>query len=154
MALNETAHEAANVPDLITSGINVNDMMYHIPYEFEVINEDVNNYFQDPFDNQGINVKSLSFELKDNSDPRFIPSQKEAYQQDDSEYSDEEQNKNNPDTRTAKKKRKKKTNSELWDKNVNKRKRMMGEEYVGYTRSKDGTVKDDTKRNKRMLLPK
>lgn len=36
---------------------------------------------------------------------------------------------------------KKKDNSELWDKNVKKRKRMMGEEYIRYIRSKDVTIK-------------
>ncbi|XP_050510028.1 uncharacterized protein LOC126886911 [Diabrotica virgifera virgifera] len=166
-------------------------MMYHVPYEFEVINDEENNFIQDPFDTQGINVDLLSSEvryetlstvnlnissellsessvdktyestqqhenleeLEDDCDPEFIPPEKEAHQEDDSEYSDEEQNENNPDTRTAESRRKKKANSELWDKNVNKRKRMMGEEYVGYTRSKDGTVKHDTKRNKRMLGP-
>uniref|UniRef100_A0A6P7GR70 Uncharacterized protein LOC114345767 isoform X3 n=1 Tax=Diabrotica virgifera virgifera TaxID=50390 RepID=A0A6P7GR70_DIAVI len=198
MALNETAQynarneTAADEPNLITPEINVNDMMYHVPYEFEVINDEENNFIQDPFDTQGINVDLLSSEvryetlstvnlnissellsessvdktyestqqhenleeLEDDCDPEFIPPEKEAHQEDDSEYSDEEQNENNPDTRTAESRRKKKANSELWDKNVNKRKRMMGEEYVGYTRSKDGTVKHDTKRNKRMLGPK
>uniref|UniRef100_A0A6P7G7E3 Uncharacterized protein LOC114334573 n=1 Tax=Diabrotica virgifera virgifera TaxID=50390 RepID=A0A6P7G7E3_DIAVI len=209
MALNETTQynarneTAADEPNLITPEINVNDMMYHVPYEFEVMNDEENNFIQDPFGTQGINVDLLSSEvryetlstvnlnissellseneveddsdpefipekeahqeddsqhenldeLEDDSDPEFIP-EKEAHQEDDSEYSDEEQNENNPDTRTAESRRKKKANSELWDKNVNKRKRMMGEEYVGYTRSKDGTVKHDTKRNKRMLGPK
>lgn len=119
-------------------------------------------------------------EPEDNSDPDFIPPPKES-DQDDSEYSDEEENEDTrslvqskdeiypqentenlnlvqdavlTDTRITEKKRKKKGNSELWDKNVNKRKRMMGEEYIGYTRSKDGTIKHDIKRNKRRLGPK
>lgn len=47
-----------------------------------------------------------------------------------------------------------KTDSKSWDKNINKTKRMMGEEYIGYTRSKDGVVKHNIKRKRRKLGPK
>ncbi|XP_050507727.1 uncharacterized protein LOC126885277 isoform X2 [Diabrotica virgifera virgifera] len=127
------AMKQADEPNLITPEINVNDMMYHVPYEFEVMNDEENNFIQDPFGTQGINVDLLSSEvryetlstvnlnissellsessvdktyestqqhenldeLEDDSDPEFIP-EKEAHQEDDSEYSDEEQNENNP----------------------------------------------------------
>uniref|UniRef100_A0A6P7FNX6 Uncharacterized protein LOC114331200 n=1 Tax=Diabrotica virgifera virgifera TaxID=50390 RepID=A0A6P7FNX6_DIAVI len=70
MALNETAQynarneTAADEPNLITPEINVNDMMYHVPYEFEVMNDEENNFIQDPFGTQGINVDLLSSEVR------------------------------------------------------------------------------------------
>lgn len=49
------------------------------------------------------------------------------------------------------KKRRKKAAPEMWDKNQNKKKRMKGEEYIGYTRSKDGVVEHNTIRGKRVM---
>ncbi|XP_074031390.1 uncharacterized protein [Leptinotarsa decemlineata] len=61
---------------------------------------------------------------------------------------------NKVDNENLRKKRKKVADPEAWKKNVNKRKRMLGQKYTGYSRTKDGIVKHDKTRCARETGPR
>ncbi|XP_074034009.1 uncharacterized protein [Leptinotarsa decemlineata] len=61
---------------------------------------------------------------------------------------------NKVDNENLRKKRKKVADPEAWEKNVNKRKRMLGQKYTGYSRTKDGIVKHDKTRCARETGPR
>ncbi|KAJ8930507.1 hypothetical protein NQ314_016691 [Rhamnusium bicolor] len=70
----------------------------------------------------------------------------------DEEHPQETESESNENT-TNRKGRKKVADPETWGKNVNKKMRMLGKDYIGYKRTKDGVVKHDIKRSERAMGP-
>lgn len=140
----------------IESDINiVNNNLDYITTEVEDFQE-----ISDPKENseniilQNTAVHNFLLEKNDNSnnDPDYILIEQNAI--DSSNEERPEETENAPDKNENKRnKRKKMADPETWEKNVNKKKRMLGKDYVGYTRTKDGVVKHDMKRSERIMGP-
>ncbi|CAH1106749.1 unnamed protein product [Psylliodes chrysocephalus] len=84
-------------------------------------------------------------------DPDYTPMEENLLQNENKDSSTEDlssgnNNKKSDGKQTDKRKRKKVAIPEEWDKNINKKKRMLGQKYVGYTRNKDGTIKHNIER--------
>ncbi|CAH1099241.1 unnamed protein product [Psylliodes chrysocephalus] len=142
MALKEPATNI-NEPKLINSTININDMIddvpYELEYELEIINQDENNsVFADALMSDTVHIIDLNNtnELLHERNDSLVRSEDNVHHQKNTE-NEKLYVEVITDTRITEKEKQKKGNSALRDKNVNKRKRMMGNEYIGYTRRDD-----------------